>query len=303
MKKQVVYIAGLSRVDSTLLDLILGCQHSFVGLGEIYQVLRSDLERFDQKIYCSCGSLIDECPFWGKAAVWLRKNREKIFQEKFEKIISIFYDVFGENTILVDSSKLINILKVWTTYPDIELKVLYLIRDVRAWTASRLNSRTVSPDYFSRDGGYMKKLKYHYGSKIEPLKWFIPYISQMPSYFFQLWYYQNKRMKKFLDDEKISYFCLGYEELAMYPDAMLTKIFEFLKTDGKQISFSTEHSGSHILVGNVKKTDPNRRKDFFYDNRWMYRNDLNISTALFPHIMRYNSKEVYKNIRNEAIWG
>jgi len=36
MKKEVVFILGLSRVGSTLLDLTLGSHPSFVGLGEVF---------------------------------------------------------------------------------------------------------------------------------------------------------------------------------------------------------------------------------------------------------------------------
>ena len=58
MARQLVYILGLSRVGSTLLDLTLGSHPPFVGLGEVFQVIRPDFDRFNAKEYCSCGKII-----------------------------------------------------------------------------------------------------------------------------------------------------------------------------------------------------------------------------------------------------
>jgi hypothetical protein len=203
---------------------------------------------------------------------------------------------------MVDSSKLLDVLKLVNELPKVEVKVIYLIRDVRAWTISRLNNRKKSPKHFRNDGYYIKKLTYQYGWKIKISKWIIPYITQLPTYYFWLWYLQNKQIKKFLKHSNIEYFSLGYDELGMNPDFMMQKILKFLGEEVKDVDFTSVNSQSHILVGNTKKTDSKRRQGIFYDNRWMYQNEWLLPAALFPNIMKYNAKEVYKNIKSNSIW-
>ena len=88
----------------------------------------------------------------------------------------------------------------------------------------------------------------------------------------------------------------------MNPDFMMQKILKFLDEEIEDVDFTSVNSQSHILVGNTKKTDSKRRQGIFYDNRWMYQNEWLLPAALFPNIMKYNSKEVYKNIKNNSIW-
>jgi len=300
-KKHIVYILGLSHVGSTLLDLTLSSHPRFIGLGEAFCLLR-DLHLLERKIYCSCGKMIHDCPFWGVAADRLLKNRDKNLPVKYKILMEVFNEVFEESQILVDSSKRLDDLKVLMQIPEIDIKVIYLIRDVRAWTISRLNNRKLFPRYFEKDGHYTKRLASQYGKKIYVFRRIIPYLTRMPAYFFLLWYYQNKNIKKYLETQNISKFYLGYDELGMQPETMVPKIFQFLGEEKKDGNFSTESSRSHILVGSVKKDDPKRRETIFYDNRWIYRNEWLLPAALFRNVMKYNAKEVYQNIRSDSIW-
>ena len=58
----LVYIAGLSRSGSTLLELLLGSHPGIVTVGEL-QILPHEL-RSDARIPCGCGEQVDRCPFW-----------------------------------------------------------------------------------------------------------------------------------------------------------------------------------------------------------------------------------------------
>ena len=122
---------------------------------------------------------------------------------------------------MIDSSKLLDVLKTVVELPRVEVKVIYLIRDVRAWTISRLNNRRNSPEYYQRDGYYIKKLAYQLGWKIHLAKWGLPFLTQLPLYYFMLWYYQNKQIRDFLQRKNIDYFSLGYDELGLNPDLMM----------------------------------------------------------------------------------
>jgi hypothetical protein len=149
LRRKIVFIVGLSRVGSTMLDLVLGCNPKFVGLGEIFQVLRPDMNRFEQNEYCSCGKLTRECSFWGVVAEGLKEKKTAGLDERYGHTLQAFEDLYGPDHIMVDSSKLLDVLKTVVRLPWVEVKVIYLIRDVRAWTISRLNNRKNFPKRFS----------------------------------------------------------------------------------------------------------------------------------------------------------
>jgi len=301
-RRKIVFIVGLSRVGSTMLDLVLGCNPKFVGLGEIFQVLRPDLNRFEQNEYCSCGKLTRECSFWGIVAKGLMEKKIAGLDERYRYTLQVFENLYGPDSILVDSSKLLDVLKTVVGLPRVEVKVIYLIRDVRAWTTSRLINRRNSPDYFARDGNYIKKLTYQLGWKIHLLKWGLPLLTRLPVYYFLLWYMQNKQIKRYLEHHHIEYFGLGYDELGMNPELMMKKIFDFLEEDFLDPDFCSVNSQSHILVGNTRKADPKRRRSIFYDNRWIYSNEWLLPAAVLRNIMKYNEMEVYRNIKADSIW-
>ena len=285
-----------------MLDLVLGCNPKFIGLGEIFQVLRPDMNRFERNEHCSCGKSTSECPFWGLAAKGLKEKKSAGLEERYMHVLKVFEDVFGSNSTLIDSSKLLSVLKTIVGLPDTEVKVIYLIRDVRAWTISRLNHRKLKPDHYKINGHYKEMLSYQFGWKMKIFKWAIPMITKLPLYYFLLWYLQNKQIIKYLKNNNIKYFCLGYDELGLNPELMMRKISEFLEEEIVDSNFSSVNSHSHIWVGNVKKRETKRRQGIFYDNRWMYHNEWLRSAALLPKVMRYNAEEVYKNIKDHSIW-
>ena len=127
-----------------------------MGLGKVFQVIRPDFNRFNTKVYCSCGKIINECPFWGFATDRLKKNQNLNFGERYQLVFETFCEIFGKDSILIDSSKLLDILQVLLKIDSVDFKEIYLIRDVRAWTISRLNNRIESPEYFKKAGNYYK---------------------------------------------------------------------------------------------------------------------------------------------------
>ena len=300
--QKIVFIVGLSRVGSTMLDLVLGCNPKFIGLGEIYQVIRPDMNRFERNEPCSCGNRTQECSFWGEVAEGLKKQKSDDLHSRYRQTLRVFENLYGSDSIMVDSSKLLDALTTIIRLPNVDVKVIYLIRDVRAWTISRLNNRKKIPNYYRRDGYYAKKLAYQLGWKIHVIKWFLPYLTQRPTYYFLLWYIQNKQIRNYLERKNISYMSLGYDELGLNPDLMMKKIYAFLGEEIIDPSFCSVNSQSHVLVGNTSKSESERRQGIFYDNRWMYRNEWVLPAALLPKIMKYNAAEVYKNIKDQSMW-
>lgn len=300
--RKMVFILGLSHVGSTMLDLVLGSNPKFVGLGEIFQVIRPDMNRFERNEPCSCGKLTGECSFWGVVAEELKKKKTTGLAERYYHTFQIFENLYGSDHIMVDSSKLLDALKTVSRIPGVNVKVIYLIRDVRGWTISRLNNRQNSPEYYQRDGYYIKKMAYQVGWKIHLIKWWLPLLTRHGFYYFLLWYIQNKQIKDYLKNNNIEHLSLGYDELGLHPEFMIKKIFDFLGEDMVTTDFCSMNSQSHILIGNTKKSESKRRQDITYDDRWLYRTRWLLPAALFPKIMQYNAKEVYRNIKDQSIF-
>lgn len=59
----VLYVAGMPRSGSTLLDLMLGQFVGHCGVGELFYLWRFGMERGDP---CICGERAEQCPFWAK---------------------------------------------------------------------------------------------------------------------------------------------------------------------------------------------------------------------------------------------
>lgn len=284
--KEVVFIAGTSHNGSTLLDLVLGGHPRFVGLGEIFPLLKTgsdQLERTSETL-CSCGKHMDQCPYWGQLSVKLLTNRDASTRDKYRILLDAFDEAFGKDCVMVDSSKSLKALQMLVSVPEVEVKVLHLIKDVRAWTVS-------IRDRFKRRGEFhIKDLLRKYGWKAG-----IPYMRRMSLYCFRRWYLENRKLQDFLKRRNTQVFQLGYEELCLYPKSMFHDICKFLGVEMIDSMFSLQESGSHSVGGNRMASQMEKRQGIFYDNRWFYRNDWLLPMAIFPHIMRYNKKEVYRN--------
>lgn len=158
----VVYVAGVGRSGSTLLDLILGNHPEVESVGELAKVVGSAWVRRE---YCACGERGPECPFWTQVlARWLDgEPRERRFEEylglqrRLERIRawprlaaeagrpSPELARYGELTfrlleairrvsgrrVIVDSSKLPARAFALSLVPNVELRLVHLVRDPR----------------------------------------------------------------------------------------------------------------------------------------------------------------------------
>ena len=193
---KIIYIAGIGHCGSTILDMSLGCHPSIIGLGEVINLLLAKKEDFSKEkftqVLCSCGQNMDVCEFWSGAKNILLTNSKKTIEAKFQSLNHHFNKKFGNDKILVDSSKnLTNILNFY--HKNYKLYVIFLIRDVRSWVYSR----------HSRHGTNMIKLAFR-------------------------WFKANFRMKQYLLRQNFEFMNVGYEELSLYPDVLLKRICDFI---------------------------------------------------------------------------
>jgi hypothetical protein len=277
--QRIVYISGLSHSGSTLLALMLGGHSHLIGLGEIGQVIKPGpmgLEKSRQSV-CSCGYKMDKCIFWSKVYSALKHKDNESFEERYKIVLETFYEVFGQDVVPLDSSKKNKPLRLLNNNLKLDMKVLYIIKDVRSFTVSYIDNIRNKEKYRS-----------------------LSYIKKLPIHIFWQWYSGNKKKQRLFRNLNSQVFQIGYEELCLYPNIMIQKICDFLEVSVIPSMSTLNISENHIIRGNRMR----HQKDKFevrYDHRWFMRNEWIMPSLLFPKIMRYNAREVYIN-KTDLIW-
>jgi Sulfotransferase family len=67
---KVLYIAGMTRSGTTLLDNLLNELRGFMGAGEVRTYWRAMREPRT----CGCGALVSECEFWTQVSEWIERR-------------------------------------------------------------------------------------------------------------------------------------------------------------------------------------------------------------------------------------
>lgn len=258
----VVYIAGLGHSGSTILDMSLGCHPMVVGMGEVASLLGlspAQLERSIPKLTCSCREDVHGCPVWSPLIQAIRAHASADYATKYQELLRVFRTVYGDRRLLVDSSKGLRSLTAIREVSD--LRVIFLIRDVRGWVYSR----------HTMLGRSMLRLSYS-------------------------WLANNRRIKASLDRDQFRYFQLGYEEFALYPEFMLKKLCDFVGIEFHPDMLTPTRSHSHVISGNIVRHDRQKAARIAYDNRWFVSNRLSLLTPLILPALHFNSRNTYGNI-------
>lgn len=290
MSNKIIYIAGSGHSGSTLLNLLLGQHPSCVALGEVHQVLKEsrftglDHQKTHQAL-CSCGNSIDNCQLWKTVAGEVRSKGITSYAERYKVLLETMGKFYGESSIAVDASKGIeNLEPLLKAGLGKDIKVVYLIRDVRSYTISWADSLRI----LRSRGRQISDVK----QKKNPL---LRIWMNYPSYYFVEWYHTQKKVERFLDEHGVTRFRLGYEELSLYPDQMMERLCGFLGLEYRPEMVSALNTNTgHVLRGNRMRHRSGNTK-IMYDNRWFYRSEWVPAYALFPRIAEYNRQSVYGN--------
>jgi hypothetical protein len=169
-RTRVLYVGGLGRSGSTLLDRMLGELPGVTSAGELVHLwLRGVLE--DQ--LCACGETFSECPFWTKVgyeafggwntrdvgeAIMLQRlvDRNRFVPmvatgavpaefgarlDRYSELLGRLYGAISSvagGAIVVDSSKHASTAFVLNRVPSISVRMIHLVRDARgtaySWT-------------------------------------------------------------------------------------------------------------------------------------------------------------------------
>lgn len=266
---KIVFIAGNAHSGSTLLDLLLSAHPGICGLGEVTKVFKTFTDKMADYELCSCGEPVNKCPFWSKQLEF-QIGADYSYPEKYRNILRIFNTYFPDSTFLVDSSKYLPSLK--QLHEAIQNKrifgrdlfVVHLIKDVRSYVVSMKQRRKT---------GNLILFK-HY----------------------MHWYKNNRRIQRYLDDYKIDYMRIGYEELCFRTDVFLKTLCARLNIPFDDAMLDVRNSQAHIAVGNGMRSNSAQNRQIIYDDRWQRDRAVKIWFNILFFIRRYNWRTVYHNI-------
>ncbi len=282
----LLLIRGLGHSGSTILDLALGSHPQIVGLGEAARLLavpapgeelrapaqlrRTGVGSLRQTRRCSCGELAVDCPVWGPMLEWLPGHDDQSLARKMGQLLSSLerHQCRGGAPLswVVDSFQSDRTLTSGHPLPpelgDCQIRVLFLVRDLRSWVHSTCR----------RSG-------------------------RNPWRALARWWRENQRIEAHLRRSGIPFLQLGYEELALAPEAALRLISGWLELDFHSAMLAPgQHSGSHVLSGNRLRHDPARIARIHYDGAWLSTRSLPVALApLLPGVSAMNQRLVYSN--------
>nr|WP_281363823.1 sulfotransferase [Nocardioides daedukensis] len=176
----VLFLAGLGRSGTTLIERTLGEARGIHGLGEVMHLWERGIRRNE---LCACGVPFLQCPFWtrvGAAAfggwaevdvdrmAWLKARVDRARRipaiasgarslraevQEYVAAYALLYRAAHELTgsILIDSSKQVSLAWCLARSPDIDLRVLHCVRDSRgvahSWAKSVRRPEAVGAEH------------------------------------------------------------------------------------------------------------------------------------------------------------
>jgi hypothetical protein len=299
----VLFVAGMTRSGSTVLDRVLGDREGFFAAGELHN-LWWDLPR---GVLCSCGKPLRDCPFWAAVLTeafgeepidwtgilrvkdryvgsrpWqlLRLRREarggggdspiRRYAELLERLYRAISTVSGAE-VIVDASKGPHDLYLIDQFTDLNPYVIHLVRDPRAVAHSWARTRESPAD----PGGDLDRVN--------------PLISSTR------WLVRNSvveiLIRRSLGDR---YLRVGYEKFASRPAETAGAIYDFLGRSSQLPQFVGETTvqlgESHAVEGNpalFAKGVAEIRPDLAWSARASRSTRLLATLPALPLIRRY----------------
>jgi len=260
MKNTVIYISCLGHSGSTILQYLLASHMNILGAGEIYQIAQTEIFHNNSYI-CSCGYTVDLCPLWHN--FYITKYNTEI--EFYKQLIKFLEDEYPHINYLVDTSKSIQGLSPWVNLIKesliSEIKILFLVRDVRGWVLSEKSRR-------------LRK-------KISPRPLFLSCFD---------WKRRQKRILKSLQNFGLNFLIVSYESLIFNTQFALSRIAKFINLPLESNTYEINLSNAivHDVFGNRMKNDFFKRSMITYDDSWQYHLGINLLIPVLCPIWRYN---------------
>lgn len=253
---KVLYIGGYGRSGSTLLVRLLGQLSGFHAVGEMWNIWQRS---FAENELCGCGAPFHECSFWqavveeafggfhGVALDEIQSLRDTLQGQAYlapimsprlrtthqqaqidayltvvKKLYCAIQSVAGCRTI-IDSSKGPRYAALLREIPEIDLRVVHLIRDSRAVVHS-WQKKMIKPEVY----------------------WKTAYLDRPnPIHAALNWNITNALTQSFRNS-RAAYLFVRYEDLVEAPRAWLNKIAEF----AGGIEYGRGGQGTDLFAGN-----------------------------------------------------
>ena len=300
MMHRLAYILAASHSGSTLLTMLLGAHRDACTMGEL-RLAPGALGNID-RYRCSCGALIETCPFWQQVATTMGRRGQELdlvdagtdygavqaryagrllrplhrgplleglrdaalaLSGTWRKHVSATHrrnaDLAGaimdiaDGNILIDSSKVALRLKYLLRNPELQVKVIRLIRDGRgvALTYTRPVEFADAVDPSLRKGGMVGNREVT-GLTMDQAA--------------HQWLRSNEEAERVLACmDRSRWLEVRYEELCTDPDATLRRVFEFLDLDPARAVWEFR-SAEHHVIGNGMRLDST--SEIRLDDRW-----------------------------------
>lgn len=261
---RVIYVTGVGRSGSTVLDTLLGNHHKVESVGEL---VNAPAAWINNNEYCACGDLAGVCDFWKQVRdQWQADPRASVDCEKWPRIQAHFERVrnwprlirhaqvnteafikYAEGivglyrsiaevsgkSIIVDSSKTPGRALALSQIQGIDLSLLHLVRDGRGVAWSLQKSYAKDPAR-----GIQRPLKGRTVSR-SAFAWRV--INTLT----------ERAMARVPRDKRLT---LRYEDLVTEPDEALHRIGQTVGVDmsglSEAIKEGSEFSVGHTIAGN-----------------------------------------------------
>ena len=154
MRNRVIYVAGYGRSGSTVVDIALGMHPEIFGAGEISAMCR---HAWRENEFCACGERLSDCPVWGPVMSGWTRTVDPVAHDALQRAVeplfaparmgvgrrletflaqsgALFSAIRAQTgaPIILDSSKAPGRALALLRDPDIDLRVIHLVRDARA---------------------------------------------------------------------------------------------------------------------------------------------------------------------------
>lgn len=261
---KLIYIVSASHSGSTLLDLMLSHHAHIQGVGEVMHLK----QWLDKDLLCSCNQPLSHCHFWQQVlngasncqyslplAGTIRSpmgNSSPIqhfwpsgrlyeYGQCCHRLFSRVQQVSGKPYIL-DSSKALGRLKALLNFPELDVRIIHLVRDVRSVCASAAKSHR-RPSF--ADAVYTQPIPV----SVSALKWLSANVS----------------LEMMATSKGLTYKKVFYEDLVRDPQNIMKSLCCFLELpwDANCLQPKTRHI--HNISG----------------SRWRYRDDQAQVSASF----------------------
>ena len=241
MNQKVTFIASCAYSGSTILELLLTTHPECIGIGEAYQFAdpRNPVVDRVEQYSCTCGATTERCDLWGPIIRDLRNHRKWHVDQKYANILQHVYNTYGTDSIVIDSSKRPDALEFLARIPNIELNVIHIIRDVRAYLISMIKNYHRN---WHRLGGTVSHRYWMAGLRNA--------IKRNRLVIFQNWYRTNKQISRMVKRLNVRCLAINYEDLCLDTDPTVNRLSRFLELDIRPDLMFANGTHNHNMFGN-----------------------------------------------------